>query len=300
MENREIQQRRWPIAVTVSASLHGAALLGFSLISGRQAMDARTATAAPCLSFCVLEGDAGEVIFEGAPAPQSPSPPPPVKRPSAPEASAEPLTARLRETWGSGTEESEAGAIDTGSKPAALAGGPATSFFHVAARGQRIVYLVDGSATMGKKGALAAACRELHRSVSQLPSTARFQVIIYNHEPHYVLPASYRKWLEPTPATLSAFGAALSGKAAEGATDHALALREAFLLYPPADLVFFLTDADALAPQHLQLIRSLNRQRAVVNTIDLNNRHRGRADTPLEAMARENDGMYQAVDLGPD
>jgi hypothetical protein len=301
MENRENSRRRWPVAVTVSVILHGAALLAFSLISSRQGSAARTAAATPWLSFCVLEGDAGEVRFEGPSARDGgPSPHHLDKKRETGEASVEPMTSSLREPWTAGAEESEASAISL--KPSnpgrgVHGDGPATSFFHVAAGGQRIVYLVDGSATMGKKGALKAACRELDRSVRQLPGSARFQIIIYNHEPHYLLPSSFRQWLEPAPATVSAVAAALDGKAAEGATNHTLALREAFRLQPPADVVFFLTDGEDLRPEHLRLVGSLNQGRAIVNTIDLNNRNRAWTETPLQTLARDHRGVYQVVDL---
>ena len=81
----------------------------------------------------------------------------------------------------------------------------------------------------------------------------------------------------------------------EGATDHESGLRKAFSLGP--DVVFFLTDADDLRPAHLQLVRALNQGQAVVHTIELNTRNRHRADMPLQLLARENSGVYRAVDL---
>jgi hypothetical protein len=301
MENRENLCQRWPIAVTVSVLLHGVVLLGFSLISGRQAIDARTTATATCLSFCALEVDDGEVRFEGPRAPVGDTSPHHFdRRTGAPDANAEPVTATLREPWAQDAEESGAGAIGpgtTGTGPSEPVGNASTSFFRVTASGQRIIYVLDGSASMGKKDALKAACRELYQSVRSLPGAARFQIIIYNHEPHYLLPSSFRKWLEPTSAMVSAVGAALLGQVAEGATNHDPALKEAFTLHPSPDVVFFLTDADDLKPEHLRLVSSLNRGRAIVNTIELNNRNRGRSEMPLQAMARDNRGVYQAVDL---
>src|SRR5262249_4665219 len=131
----------------------------------------------------------------------------------------------------------------------------------------------------------------------KLPRSARFQVIIYNDAAHYLLPRSFRKWLEPTPAVLGEVGAALAlaGKTPEGATDHEPALREALSLRP--DVVFFLTDADDLRPAQVRLVSFLNQGRAIINTIELNTRNRGRSEMPLQTLARENGGCYQAVDL---
>jgi hypothetical protein len=301
MESPGNPRRHWPVAMTASVLLHGAALLGFSLLSGGQAGDVRKADTSPCLSFYVLdEQDAGEIHFEEP-------------RRSANVASlnylekktisavdgAEPVAAVLRDPWASvAAEESDKGLTGpTPTGPGHAEIGAGTSFFQVAARGQAIVFVVDGSASMGKNGALKAACRELYQCLSKLPGTARFQVIIYNDAAHYLLPRSFQKWLEPTPAVLNEVGAALAlaGKAPEGATDHEPALREALGLRP--DVVFFLTDADDLKPTHLQLVTSLNRGRAIINTIELNTRNRGRTEMPLQIMARENGGCYQAVDL---
>ena len=87
----------------------------------------------------------------------------------------------------------------------------------------------------------------------------------------------------------------LARQVPEGGTDHEPALKMAFLLRP--DVVYFLTDADDLKPRHLRLVRSLNQSRAIVHTIELNNRNRDRRQMPLQVMARENRGVYQGVDL---
>jgi hypothetical protein len=279
--------------------LHGAGLLVFSLISNGQGNDARTAATAPCLSFCVFEDGDEEVIFEGPRAPAGAASVHPREKKGAAEVG-EPMTAALREPWGSGPEESEAGVAGprvTSAGPGVPSSASATSFFQVATRGQRIVYLVDGSGSMTKNGAWKAACRELDHSVRQLSGSTRFQIIIYNHEPHYLLPTSFRKWLEATPALLDAVAAALRAKVNEGATNHELALKEAFLLDPPPDVLFLLTDADDLGPEHVRLVRSRNQHQAVVNTIELTSRHRGRPEMPLQIMARDHRGVYQAVDL---
>jgi hypothetical protein len=112
-----------------------------------------------------------------------------------------------------------------------------------------------------------------------------------------LLPRFYRQWLEPTPAVLSEVGAALAlaGQNPEGSTEHEPAFKEAFALDP--DVVFFLTDADDLRPDHVRLVNLLNKGRAIVNTIELGTRNRHRTDMPLQRMARENRGVYQTVDL---
>src|SRR5262249_1240157 len=54
--------------------------------------------------------------------------------------------------------QGESGAIGHGA--AARKGTGTTTFFDVPAKGQRIVYVIDASMSMGKNGALVRACRE--------------------------------------------------------------------------------------------------------------------------------------------
>jgi hypothetical protein len=178
-------------------------------------------------------------------------------------------------------------------EPGGAAGGAATSFFQVQARGRRIVYVLDGSASMGN-GAWAAAARELQESLNKLPAGARFQVIIYSSNPQYLLPRYFRRWLEPTPAILSEAAAALARQVPEGRTEHGPALQEALGLGP--DVVFFLTDADDLTAEHLRLVQRHNRTGAIVNTIELNRLSRRPAEMPLQLLAKENGGVYRAVE----
>jgi hypothetical protein len=278
-----------------------------SLVPERQTFQARAAANIERIGFDVAEldgdGAAGEVSFiqasasAGGPSTKS------KKRPALVE-NADPVTATLLQPWESaasagaeaGARAKQDGPTDAGTEPGGAAGGAATSFFQVAARGRRIVYVLDGSASMGKSG-LAAAGRELQESLKKLPAGARFQVIIYNSYPQYVLPRSFRRWLEPTPEILSEIATALLRYASEGRTEHGLALQEAFVLRP--DVVFFLTDADDLTTEHHRLVQLHNQGRAVVNTIELNAQPRRQAGISLQILARENGGVYRAVGIQP-
>jgi hypothetical protein len=299
MENRENTRRYWPMAVTVSVLLHGAVGLGLGLVPGRQVSAARAPAQARFLSFATLEeGDTGAVSFvephAGGDSSARRAP-----NPGTPMADTEPVQATLREPWApAAAVPSSPGTLAPAKlAPASSAGGGTTSFFQVETRGGRIVYVVDGSASMGKNGAWAAACRELTTSVRQLPPEARFQIIIYNSEPRALLPR-FQNLLEPTPALVREVSAALADLARqvpEGRTEHEPALKMAFLLRP--DVVYFLTDADDLKPEHPRLVERLNQGRAVVNTIELNIRNRHKADMPLQILAHDNRGVYRAVDL---
>ncbi len=168
------------------------------------------------------------------------------------------------------------------------------SFFNIDTHGRRIVYVLDGSASMGRHGAMEAACRELAASLRRLPAGARFQIIVYNQHANPLLP-QYADWLKPTPAIVNEACAALARQVAEGSTDHGPAPEMALRLKP--DVIFFLTDADDLTPEHVQLVESLNQDHATMHTIELTTRNRERTWMPLQVLARQNGGTYQAVDL---
>ena len=67
--------------------------------------------------------------------------------------------------------------------------GYSTSFFQIETRSQKVLYLLDSSASMGLGGAWSTASRELLASLKVLPATARFQVVVYNSTPRLLIPA---------------------------------------------------------------------------------------------------------------
>jgi hypothetical protein len=175
------------------------------------------------------------------------------------------------------------------------AGGVAsTTFFTVPAQGQRFVYVLDRSGSMGLHQALAIACRELTASLARLPATASFQVIQYNST---AAPLVGRQG-ELVPATadnIRQATAALEALPASGTTKHLPALQMALALAP--DVIYFLTDGDDLDDTDPARVARLNGGRCVIHTIELTLAHRGLPDKPLQRLARENRGTYQAVDL---
>lgn len=166
-------------------------------------------------------------------------------------------------------------------------------FFDVEAPGRTFVYVIDRSSSMGPSGGLRAAREQLLNSLQQLPSSARFQVIVYNRVAEPLLP-DHPSLLETTPENLQRVAERLSGLLAEGGTDHLPALRRALALRP--DVIFFLTDADDLTNDLLRAVARLNPGRhTIIHAIELNCLNRERADMPMHVLARENGGMYRGV-----
>ena len=125
-------------------------------------------------------------------------------------------------------------------------GGVRTGVFGLEARGNRFVYVFDRSASMGEPEGrpLAAAKRELLRSIDDLGEVQQFSIIFYNDRLHVFSPTGGRIRQEfATEDNRRAAGRFVAAVRATGGTRHAEALAAAFRLDP--DAVFLLTDADA-------------------------------------------------------
>lgn len=205
--------------------------------------------------------------------------------PTRHEPAQEPSQAGSSETQGSGSGDGGGVGVNGG-------GGRGT-FFEIPTEGQRLVFLLDASASMGQRGAWTAAARELLHSVRRLGPKARFQIVVYNSTPQTLLPGS--AWLGSTEPTLERIAHALATLPIEGRTDHLPALRYALALGP--DVMFFLTDADDLSSEHLRQVQLLNRAQVVIHTIELSTANRHQPAMPLQLLARSQRGSYRAIDL---
>jgi hypothetical protein len=84
---------------------------------------------------------------------------------------------------------------------------------------------------------------------------------------------------------------------AEGGTEHLTALRRALQLQP--DVVFFLTDADALSEEEVRVVTRLNQGRTVIHAIELGPSPLTGRLTALELLARDNRGRYRRIKVTP-
>jgi hypothetical protein len=171
--------------------------------------------------------------------------------------------------------------------------GPAPSFFPAAGQARSVVYVIDRSMSMGLRGALGAARRELLASLDRLPEHVRFQVVVYDRTAELLAPGA--DLVAATAENKRHTAARIESLCAEGGTSHLPALRKALSLAP--EVIYFLTDADDLNPQEQQAVTQLNRGRCSLHVIELNTSHRDRPWMPLQELARRNRGTYQAIDL---
>jgi hypothetical protein len=174
----------------------------------------------------------------------------------------------------------------------ARGGSTATTFFDVPAKGQKIVYLIDHSASMGPSGALDVAGQELLASLDRLPLGTCFQIIVYNRSANLLMPR-YPDWIPVQADVIRQVAAAWNSLPAEGGTDHIRALKLALTLR--ADVIFFLTDAVDVRANELRDISRLNQGRCAIHTIQLHSNQQNCDDGPLKLLARENRGTFQSV-----
>ena len=284
------------LALAVSVALHAALVGSLWLLPGRphqrtegQAPGFYQAGESPPAVMTFLVSGTTDVM-PLTPAPPTPKAAPPATVPPEPKGAVSSLAPVLNHVSADGgPDSSPSGGGESGSPGA----GGSTTFFQVPARGLTIVYLIDGSASMGPKGALARARRELLASLQRLPAAARFQIIVYNDSAQPLLPR-FQHWLTPDPETFHQIQVKLNELHAEGGTDHAHALYRALVDSP--DVLYFLTDADDLDPKLLGEITRRNQRRTAIHVIELKDGSPSRSDRLLQ-LARENRGAYHPVNL---
>ncbi len=301
----------WRRAFALSAALHALALVGLALVPGPKAVHP-TEQRFPNTFVCPVgaaEAESGSAFLFPHALPGSAMPGPSGGQPQSTPLPFQPQLIDAGngqvppEPSTKGSADGSAGGKNPGPPgngqgvgSSGIPGGNGGTFFNVAVRGQRVVYVIDRSSSMGKRGALDIARRELLASLQALPADASFQVIVYNSTAQPLM-AGLPGWLRATPENRQLAAQALARLDATGGTVHHLALPMALALRP--NMIFFLTDADDLSPWYLDEITRQNQShcRAAIHVIELNIGNRGRPDMPLQAFARQNQGRYQAVDL---
>jgi len=282
------------LAFGVSVVLHGTVLGAFCLLPGGRiekswASSTADGTPSDVATFLVYREETEVMDIPSAPpTPVAPLPVPAKIKETKPAASMVPPPAVIQAKY-TGEDNHSSGTPSGPRSGSGLPGGIATSFFTVPAKGQKIVYLIDGSASMGLHGALAAARAELLRSVQLLPETIKFQVFVFNRWAFPLL-AHLPGWLDPTPETLAAVAEALRNLPAEGGTDPRQALKYALSRQPA--VLFFLTDAGEFKADAAREITRFNGGRSIINVIELSTGLTEGNDPALETLARENRGVF--------
>ena len=173
-----------------------------------------------------------------------------------------------------------------------IGSGPVTSFFGVATRAQRVVYLVDTSGSM--IGKLHLVKRAVRKSLRGLLPFQKFAVIVFAHEFHILGPAH----LLPARAFYRhRIDAKLKSIVAEGANDNMLRpftrpFQAAFAMHP--NVIYFLTDGHfdkRLIPYVARLNRHAHVQVCTFAFLD----HDPVFQQRLRRIARETGGKFEYV-----
>lgn len=179
---------------------------------------------------------------------------------------------------------------------------PATTMvFGVSGTGRRFAYVFDRSDSMnGYNGRpLAAAKREIIRSLQALGPDHEFQIIFYNNRPRHFEPSGASFWmLKADDAMKQRAERFVRSVPAIGGTDHMPALKRALQLEP--DVIFFVTDAriPRLNRRHLDEIRArCSRAGTTIHAVELGVDVSTPEDTFLRTLAHENGGEYRYINV---
>lgn len=184
--------------------------------------------------------------------------------------------------------------------------GPAVEFFGTVAHGQRIVFILDVSGSMGENRYTAQggatrferARAELVKTISHLYSDQEFVVLLFSNgcRPMFDLRRDRVRFYPATSENKRRIAGWLQAVTPSGSTDPRTSLRTALALYP--DAVFLLSDGEfrvrgrIISDLVLRLVQGLNTQDVPIHTIAYQD-HRSRRT--LEALAKETGGMFRFV-----
>lgn len=175
------------------------------------------------------------------------------------------------------------------------------SVFGVQGTGNRFVYVFDRSLSMSGYGGrpLAAAKRELTKSLASLGNVHQFQIVFYNEEPRVfnTRAGESPQLVFATDESKEQAESFVARITADGGTQHMDALFRALSMTP--DVIFFLTDADdpKLTEADLARLRRGNRGAAVINCIEYGSGASQGDNNFLKRLAAQNRGQHVYVDV---
>lgn len=286
-EPHRARLRGWPLPALVSVGLHALALGCWALATS--SITVREGSRPPTIDCCRLEEAAPENADPIQPSAPSPHP---VQLPPGSMASKVPARHPAESGSFAATLQQATFLTESTHEGAAQSFVPRTSpraaFYKVETTAQRILYVIDSSASMGKNGLLAAASAELCRSLGELPPSSRCQVIVFNSRARLLLP-HHPAWLTPQRQVIDEIHAALDTLPAEGRTDYRAALAMALAFAP--ETIYLLTDGSELSASDLAEVTRMNRGRTSVHVINLRNND----GACLRELALRNNGEYRRV-----
>lgn len=170
-------------------------------------------------------------------------------------------------------------------------------YFGVESYGEKFVYVVDSSGSMGGKR-WDRATKELLKTIANMGPTQRFLVICFDYDAHLALemPLERIRYLQPDRVTRLKLSRWIQSLELGGDTRPANAMRIALAMKP--DAIYLLSDGE-IADDTISVLQSLNRDRVTgepivpVHTISL---YSNEGQKVLEAIAAQNCGQFVKID----
>jgi Mg-chelatase subunit ChlD len=174
-----------------------------------------------------------------------------------------------------------------------------TQFFGLEAQGNKFVYVLDRSDSMGEnhEARMKAAKNELLNSLKDLDQRQQFYIIFYNEAPRLFDPGiSKGRLVFATDDNKRRAEQFIAGVRPDGGTNHMAALTAALRLRP--DVIFLLTDGEAkddLSADELKRIDAINGGAAIINVVQF--APEPRPSSSLVELAQANRGEQVFVDV---
>jgi len=156
-----------------------------------------------------------------------------------------------------------------------------------------VVFLIDGSLSMGLHNAYDQARAEAVRQILYLPVGRMVQVVVYNRK---LLPIAGAGGMVPLEAgVFRKIRDQLELVRPQGSADHLAALRQS-LAWKPSTIVL-MTDSDDLTRKEIEDIRRISGGQTRIDVVDYSWKGDRPANHPLRVLAMLNGGSYQKASL---
>jgi hypothetical protein len=195
------------------------------------------------------------------------------------------------------------GGAGTGSQGGVGSGiGPGTEFFGLRDNAASYAYVIDCSGSMDTRAGrlkgrnvLDVAKAELLSSLNPLPAEAKFGVIFYNlNAMIFTDPSGHREMMPASEPNKVRMRSQLADVQAVGGTDHMKALRAALKWKP--EVIFFLTDADLMSHNDVELIRR-EAGKTRIFAVEFGTGPSIKGSEPLRALTDKTGGSYRYIDV---
>ncbi len=168
-------------------------------------------------------------------------------------------------------------------------GGGGASFFGVEAQGNRFVFIVDVSGSMGVGGKIEALRSQLTKAIQNLVETSSFAVFSFSDDAAPL--GNARDWTQAIDERKRWARKLVSGLGPQGGTQPINAFRLAFKLRPRADAIYFMTDGE-FDPGVADEVARLNTSHVPIHCIAFTTRE---SEDLMRRIASHSKGTYTYV-----